>query len=124
MSVKTVLVVDDEALVGLSIAMALQSSGFKVLRASSAEEALRLSDGSPGLVDLLITDLAMPERNGAELADLLESRNPQIKTMFISGLDREVVQTMIQSRPHTPVLTKPFEFERLTLMVRDALRGT
>jgi two-component system cell cycle sensor histidine kinase/response regulator CckA len=121
---KTVLIVDDESLVGLAIAIGLQSQGYSVLKACSADEAVRLCESRTAPVDMLITDLSMPEKNGAELADLIEARNPRVKTLFISGCDTEIVRAMTRSRPQTPLLTKPFEFERLSVMVRDALSSS
>ena len=79
----TILVVEDEAVVSKLIGKALTKSGFKVVIASSAKEALNLvRDLTP---DLILTDVVMPDMNGPELIDLIRKTQPDVKVLFMSG---------------------------------------
>jgi PAS domain S-box-containing protein len=96
------LLVDDEELVRMSTADMLADLGYEVVEAASAEEALRLLNGglSP---HLLVTDHLMPGMNGTELARVVQSQQPRIKVLIVSGYaESEGIS------PDLPRLTKPF----------------
>ncbi len=102
-----VLLVDDEKVVRLSTADMLVELGYEVVEASSAEEALQMLD--EGLdPQLLITDHLMPAMSGTELARIVRSRKPRIKTLVISGYAES---TGIAS--DLPLLAKPFRTAEL-----------
>ena len=77
MTQRTILIVDDERAVRELVAAALTRAGFEVRMAGSAEEALTLEAHRP--VDLLLTDVILPNINGAELAKRIRQRSPQTR---------------------------------------------
>ncbi|MDP3478123.1 MAG: PAS domain S-box protein [Desulfoprunum sp.] len=88
---ETILVVEDEpAILNLSKAM-LESLGYAVLTANTTGEAMQLAKAQAGKIDLLIIDVVMPEMNGRELADQLQSLFPDIKILFMSGYTADVI---------------------------------
>lgn len=86
---ETVLLVDDEALPRMAAADLLDDAGFRVVEASSADEALRLLQGDPEDFDILVTDVHMPgSMDGLALAAEVDRRWPRIVLVVTSGLAR------------------------------------
>jgi CheY-like chemotaxis protein len=81
---KRILIVDDEKDVGRTFKMILENYGFDI--DFFTDPAMALETFKPNLYDLTILDIKMPEINGFELYDKLKSRDPKIKTLFISAL--------------------------------------
>jgi DNA-binding response OmpR family regulator len=81
---KRILIVDDEKDVGRTFKMILENYGFDT--DCFTDPAMALETFKPNLYDLTILDIKMPEINGFELYDKLKSRDPKIKTLFISAL--------------------------------------
>jgi len=81
---KRILIVDDEKDVGRTFKMILENYGFEI--DFFTDPAMALETFKPNLYDLTIVDIKMPEINGFELYDKLKSRDPKIKTLFISAL--------------------------------------
>ncbi len=116
-----VLVVDDEPMVLNLVVCILERAGFKVLRASGADEAMRLAGEHSGHIDLLLADVVMPGLSGPMLADRLLERRPGIRCLFMAGLpDTHEVQHSIV-RMGRPFLAKPFFPEALLGKVRQVL---
>ena len=118
----TVLVVEDEGAVRRLAARALEESGFRVVQASSGEDALaRLADYGDS-IDLLITDVVMPGLGGTELAVSLLDRIPGLRVLFVSGYPTE---TLRERQAVLPVsicfLHKPFTPRALISAVRKVL---
>lgn len=85
----TVLLVDDEALLRMTAVDLLDDAGFHVIEAASADEALRLLEGDPGAIDVLVTDVHMPgSMDGIGLAMEVDRRWPRIVLVVTSGLAR------------------------------------
>jgi CheY-like chemotaxis protein/two-component sensor histidine kinase len=99
----TVLLIDDEDLVRLSIADMLADLGYSVVEAASAEEALRLLEGSLD-PDIVITDHLMPGMAGTELARRIRSERPEVKVLVVSGYAETA-----GIAPDLPRLVKPFK---------------
>jgi DNA-binding response OmpR family regulator len=85
---KRILIVDDERDVGLTLKMILENYGFDI--DSFTDPAVALEQFKPSLYDLTILDIRMPEINGFELYDQLKSRDPNIKTLFLTALSSVV----------------------------------
>ena len=116
-----ILVVDDDGLVLDSVCRVLADAGYAVLAASDAEEALELMAGAAGPVDLLISDVVMPDMNGQQLADAVRRIAPTVKVLFSSGYPGEVLaeQGLLDEGFH--LIEKPYSIRGLTEAVRRVL---
>ena len=108
---ETVLVAEDEDGVRELLRKILTEFGYTVLTARHGRDALMVAGDRSGDMDLLVTDVVMPEMNGRELAETLRDRQPDLKVLYISGYtDDEVVQRGISGR-EVAFLRKPFASE-------------
>jgi two-component system, cell cycle sensor histidine kinase and response regulator CckA len=108
-----ILVVDDESMVRETVARALERRGHEVLLADGATEAVRLFKEA-GSIDLLITDIVMPNVDGVELAQLLAGLNPGLRVLFMSGYSRDVLHGHGLSASGVELLPKPFTMSAAT----------
>ena len=116
----TVLVVEDDSGVRTMTQSMLEALGYTVLVAPSPQEALRLC-GSPAVrIDLLISDIVMPEMKGPELRDRMRSMRPGLDVLFISGYASDVLSN--GSEPHQHFLQKPFTIRALAQATRGAMQ--
>ena len=115
-----ILLVEDEALVRLSLVETLRGVGYQVLEAAGGEEALALSDRYDGNIPLLITDLVMPGMNGRQVADAITKRRPEISVLFISGYSDDP-RTRAMLGEGCDFFRKPFTAEALRKKVRQIL---
>lgn len=101
MSESRILLVDDEEMVRDAIAASLRSKGYLVETAASAEEALALASHVP---DLLVADVTLPGRSGAELADDLRHENPDLPVILLSGFPdaARVDRALFLQKPFLP----------------------
>jgi two-component system, cell cycle sensor histidine kinase and response regulator CckA len=111
----TVLVVEDEDGVRGFMASALGKLGYHVLQASGPGEALGLASSHIGQIDLLITDVVMPEMKGDELARKLKAVRTSLKVLFVTGYS--------DIAPEGKVLRKPFSMSAMEADVRSLLDG-
>ncbi len=120
---ETVLLAEDEDAVRRLIQRALELHGYSVLPARSGEEAEQLERAHLGPIHLLVTDVVMPGMGGRELADVIKSRRPQVKVVFMSGYtnDEVVRHGVILNRD--AFLQKPFSPSSLVAMVRATFGG-
>jgi len=121
---ETVLFVEDEAaLLTLGQTM-LSRLGYVVLAACGPGEAVRIAEDHNGAIDLLVTDVVMPEMHGRDLADRIRTIRPTIKNLFISGYTADVIATRGVIDKGVQFLQKPFSMPELAAKVRDALEST
>jgi CheY-like chemotaxis protein len=120
---ETVLLVEDEDAVRAISVLLLESLGYRVLEAASAEEALRLVGAGRYKLDLLMTDVVMPGRNGRELAEALRRQDPGLKVLFQSGYTGEAVAGHGIVEAEMAFLQKPFTLDALAKKVRAVLDG-
>jgi len=113
---ETILVVDDQAATLKVARILLESFGYNVIAAESAQEALILFRQQQQHIRLLLTDVVMPEISGTQLADRLQGINPQLRVIFMSGYGNEDLR-----RQGVAFLSKPFNPAGLAKMVREAL---
>lgn len=111
----TVLVVDDEPLVRKMVALMLENGGFSVLTAGNGPDAIDLSRSHRGAIDLVVSDVRMPVMDGCTLASQLQTENPDLPVLLISG-NAESEMAMRPSR--FPLLPKPFSMSSLLVNVR------
>jgi CheY-like chemotaxis protein len=109
----TIIVVDDEEAVRTIVAEFLEDFGYRVLQADGGAAALRLLEADP-CVQLLVTDIRMPDMSGLELADQATAIRPALKIILISGY---FVAQQVQRR----FLRKPFRMRELAAAVRAEL---
>jgi CheY-like chemotaxis protein len=114
---ETILLVEDEESVRRLATLLLERSGYRLLVASSGEEALQTARAFAGEIDLLLTDVVLPGLNGRRLADLLRAERPRTKVVFASGYfdDRGILE------PGSDFIQKPFDPDTLARSVRRAL---
>lgn len=115
-----VLVVDDEADVRAIAAVALREEGYDVIEASDARHALSLLAANDS-IDLLLTDVVMPDMSGRALADQAMARWPRLKVVFMSGYDQQAAMNEGNLAPGASLLKKPFTLDELASRVRAAL---
>jgi Response regulator containing CheY-like receiver, AAA-type ATPase, and DNA-binding domains len=119
---ETILVVEDEAPVRELVCDLLAGHGYKILQAESGRKALDVWNQSKDQIDLVLTDLVMPDRmNGRELAERLWLEKPDLKVIFTSGYSAEVVGKDFVMRRGLNYLQKPYHPQRLASVVRDCL---
>jgi CheY-like chemotaxis protein len=116
---EVVLVVEDEARVRSFSVEALRELGYTVLAAESPKEALRIIDSGQH-VDVLFTDIVMPEMTGPQLAEAATARVPTLKVLFTTGYSRNAVADNGIIDPATNFLPKPFGIEQLATKIRSA----
>lgn len=111
---KTVLLVDDNQAIVQVIKSMLVKKGYQVLTATSPNEAIGMVSDSKETIDLLLTDMVMPEMNGKELSIKLLSLYPQMKTLFMSGYTLEMTALKGVSEKEAHFIRKPFRISELT----------
>jgi|SRR5262245_51631244 len=118
----TLLVVENEAAIVTLVQIALERHGYVVLTAESGGEALRRAATHQGPIDLLITDVFMPDMHGPELARRLVAERPGMPTLFMSGFMDDALGEADSMLP-VPVdfIQKPFSPSTLTAKVREML---
>jgi two-component system, cell cycle sensor histidine kinase and response regulator CckA len=118
---ESILLVEDEASLRQLAAQALRSRGFTVLQAADGAEALRVLEAHPQPLDLLVTDVVMPNMDGRELADRLRARIPGLKVLFLSGYMDDALLRQGVFEAHETLLQKPFTPASLAQRVCDVL---
>jgi PAS domain S-box-containing protein len=118
---ETVLVVEDQAEVRKYAAAALEDYGYRVIQAESAAEALLVCEREAERIDLVLTDVVMPNLSGRELAHRLEKRWPGIKVLFMSGYTGDAIMHHGAPKEGTEYIPKPFGPDQLAIKVREVL---
>jgi two-component system cell cycle sensor histidine kinase/response regulator CckA len=121
---ETLLLVEDEAAVRSSARRLLERHGYTVIEARHGVDALRIVEEGQRRVDLVITDLVMPEMGGRELVERLRARHPAMKVLFMSGYSERAVTQDGTMPPGTGFVEKPFTVEQLTRRTREILDGS
>jgi two-component system cell cycle sensor histidine kinase/response regulator CckA len=111
---KTILIVEDEDGARIALGRLLRDRGYQVLVASAPSEALKLVDGHAGPVQLLLTDLRLPEMGGEELAARLRNSQPHLEVIFMSGLAEIPAGA-------SAFLQKPIDVDTLTEVIECVL---
>ena len=118
---ETILVVDDEAGIRALIVKILRRERYRVLEAGSAAEAVAAAAAHAGPIQLLLTDVMLPDRNGRQLATQLLETRPRLKVVYISGFTDDDVVRAGAFPPGARFLQKPFTLGALMGTVREAL---
>ena len=118
----TILAVDDDRAVLNLLDQVLHEAGYRVLVADGGWNAIREFEASSNPVELLLTDVIMPDLTGPVLAERLRAQKPDLRVLFISGFhDADLVQRFVTRRGFT-LLPKPFTVDALLRVVQEALQ--
>ena len=119
----SILAVDDDSSVLGMLENALAGAGYRVITANGGRSAVEAYENSSDPIDLLLTDVIMPDLTGPVLAERLRARQPGLPVMFISGFhDADLVQRFVSAKGFT-LLPKPFSIEGLLRVVEQSLSG-
>jgi PAS domain S-box-containing protein len=120
---ETLLLVEDEAAVRTSTRRLLERQGYTVVEARHGADALRIFEEGGRPIDLVLTDLVMPEMGGRELVERLRARHPGVKVLYMSGYSERAVAVDGVMPPRTGFVEKPFTVEQLIRRTREILDG-
>src|SRR6185503_18793115 len=120
---ETLLVVEDDESVCEFVSFVLRAAGYGILTARDGDDAVRVAAAHQGTIDLLLTDIVMPHRNGRSLANELRVENPRLRVMYMSGYPGDTIQRYEGIPPEDGFLQKPFTREVLFEKVAEALRA-
>ena len=118
---ETILLVEDDAAVRVLARQALERQGYRILEAAGGRAAIRIAQTCPQPIDLLITDVVMPDLGGRELAEILVAQRPQLKVLFVSGYTEDALLRRGIAQATTAYLPKPFTLPALARRTREML---
>ena len=118
---ETILLVEDAALVRTLARQVLETAGYKVLEAASAEAALTICEPNGTRIDLLLTDVVMPGMSGNDMSKILLARQPDMPVLYMSGYTDEAIVQHGVLEAGINFLQKPFSPGALALKVREVL---
>ena len=117
----TILLVEDEEAVRAFASRALVSRGYTVHEASTGAEALLVMEETGGTIDLVVSDVVMPEMDGPSLLRELRKQRPDLKIIFVSGYAEDAFAKNLPEGEHFHFLPKPFSLKQLATAVKEAL---
>ena len=118
---ETILLVEDEASVREVTSEILRSNGYQVIVAEDGEEAIAHFESAPREIDLLLTDVVMPQMKGPELARRLQERAPNLRVVYMSGYNEESILGKRIGEEGSILIQKPFSPNQLASRIRDVL---
>ena len=118
---ETVLLVEDEAEVRRFAREVLERAGYTVLEARSVDDAILISERHVGLINVLLTDVVMPQKSGRELAEVIAAERPETKILFMSGYTDDAIVRHGVLEAEVRFLEKPFTPQALAVKVREVL---
>ena len=118
---ETVLLVEDEEPVRNITTLLLETLGYRVLGAENGQDALRLFEASREKIDLLMTDVVMPDLSGREVAEALRAQDPGLKVLFQSGYTDDTVVRWGVLHAEVTFLKKPITLDVLARKIREVL---
>jgi len=119
----TILLVEDEDAVRAFASRALSSRGYTVLEASTGVEALALMEERTGAIDLVVSDVVMPEMDGPSLLKELRKNRPDFKIIFMSGYAEDAFGRNLEANETFVFLPKPFSLKQLAQAVKETIEA-
>lgn len=117
----TILLVEDEEGLRALNARGLRSRGYQVIEASNGVEALEKFDEENGAVDLVVSDVVMPEMDGPTLLKAMRGRNAELKIIFVSGYAEDAFEKSLPENEQFAFLAKPFALSALVAKVKETM---
>jgi two-component system, cell cycle sensor histidine kinase and response regulator CckA len=118
-----ILLVEDEEELRALNARGLKSRGYTVIEAGNGVEALAELEKQGGRVDVVVSDVVMPEMDGPTLMKVLRERKPDIKIIFVSGYAEDAFDKNLADRKEFNFLAKPFTLKQLVTVVKETMAG-
>jgi two-component system cell cycle sensor histidine kinase/response regulator CckA len=119
----TILLVEDEDGLRTLNARGLTSRGYTVLEAANGVEAMAILEKVGGSVDLVVSDVVMPEMDGPTLLKEMRQRNPELKIIFVSGYAEDAFEKNLPEHGQFAFLPKPFTLKQLVAAVKETMTG-
>jgi two-component system, cell cycle sensor histidine kinase and response regulator CckA len=120
----TILLVEDEEGLRSLNARGLRSRGYSVIEASNGIEAMEALEQRNGAVDLVVSDVVMPEMDGPTLLKTMRGRNPDLKIIFVSGYAEDAFEKSLPENQQFAFLPKPFTLSQLVAAVKETMTPT
>jgi two-component system cell cycle sensor histidine kinase/response regulator CckA len=117
----TILLVEDEEGLRSLNARGLRSRGYTVIEASNGIEALEALEQKDGAIDLVVSDVVMPEMDGPTLLRAMRARNPNLKIIFVSGYAEDAFAKSLEENEKFDFLAKPFALSALVTKVKETM---
>ena len=117
----TILLVEDEEGLRSLNARGLRSRGYSVIEASNGIEAMEALEEKNGAVDLVVSDVVMPEMDGPTLLKEMRGRNPDLKIIFVSGYAEDAFEKSLPENQQFAFLPKPFTLSQLVAAVKETM---
>jgi two-component system cell cycle sensor histidine kinase/response regulator CckA len=117
----TILLVEDEEGLRSLNARGLRSRGYSVIEASNGIEALEALEEKDGAVDLVVSDVVMPEMDGPTLLKTMRGKNPDLKIIFVSGYAEDAFEKSLPENQQFAFLPKPFTLSQLVAAVKETM---
>jgi PAS domain S-box-containing protein len=121
---ETILLVEDDLTLRGLVQESLQTMDYNVLVAGSGEEALRVLERHPAAIDLLMTDVIMPQMSGPELAQVVSTLRPGMKVLYMSGYTDDKLRDVPHAGAEVAWIQKPFQLQDLAQKLREVLDQT
>jgi CheY-like chemotaxis protein len=121
---ETILLVEDEAVVRDLVCEILRESGYVVLSANSGTDAMKITAEHIKSIDLLITDVVMPEMSGPELANTLRRARGEMRILYMSGYTDDAVLVRQGLPENSAFIRKPYTPQQFLQKVRESLDAT
>jgi two-component system, cell cycle sensor histidine kinase and response regulator CckA len=117
----TILLVEDEDGLRSLNARGLRSRGYSVIEAANGVEAMEAFDENNGAVDLVVSDVVMPEMDGPTLLKAMREKNPEIRFIFVSGYAEDAFEKSLPEGQQFDFLPKPFTLSQLVAAVKETM---
>jgi len=117
----TILVVDDEILILNLLTLLIESGGYNVITAVTPVDALDIVNNYDGIIDLVLTDISMPEMTGPELVEKIQKKFKKIKYIFMSGAPIELNHDIVNNNAY--FIQKPFMNKKLLELLKNILNN-
>jgi two-component system cell cycle sensor histidine kinase/response regulator CckA len=119
----TILLVENGEMLRPLLCAILKREGYKVVEAKDGDEALAAWEHYQGQIDVVITDMVMPNMSGKKLVERLRLLKPKVKIIYISGYESSLIFANNQFGPDVAFLQKPFRPVELSKVVREMLKS-